>query len=92
MVEAGWFSGQHGLQPLALGLDGRCFIAVASPEIGGEHFDPHQGITGPNRRHRLGEQAGSVITLIVAGHSRQHHVAELQRFNGFGHTLRFEGI
>ena len=75
-----------------MGLDGRCFIAVASPEIGGEYFDSYQGITGPNRRHGLGEQAGPVIALIVASHSRQHHVAELECLNGFGHPLRFQRI
>ncbi len=92
VVEAGWLGVQHGLQPLALGVDGRCFIAVASPKIGGEHLNSHQRVAGPNRCHRLGEQAGTVIALIVPGDSGKHHVAELQRLDRLGHTLCFEWV
>ena len=49
VVKAGWLGIQHGLQPLALGLDGHRFLAVAAPEIGGKHFNSYQGIAGPNR-------------------------------------------
>ena len=87
VVEAHRLRRQHQRQPPRLGRPALRLIAVAAPEIGRQHFDLHPRIPASHRRHRAREQTGAVIFEVVAGHGRQHHIAQLESTHRLGHPL-----
>ena len=92
VVETHRLGGEHGAEPLPLGCDGRLFIALAPPEVGGEHLDSHVGLALADRRHSGGEQAGAMVDPVVAGDGGEHHVLQSEQGHGIGHPLRFVGV
>ena len=68
------------------------WIAVAPPEVGGEHFYGHQGLPLADGGHGVAKQAGAVVGLVVAGYGGEHHIAQPEPLHGLGHPLGFAGI
>ena len=68
------------------------FVALTAPEVWGEHLDGDQGIALADGRDGAREQASAVVEQVVAGHGREHHIAQAQADHRFGHPFGFGAI